>query len=261
MKINIIKAEGTQNHFIIIYDNTNTSLLKTKETIQKLCSSEGGQRIDGLLLLSDENGYDFKMDYYNNDGTWETMCANGARCAALYMHQYQNKNTKLKFLSGDGPHDAEIIADNYVRLKMSSPKYCSKEIQLFDIKGFHVDSGATHFAVEYPGISNQEVKELGSKIRYDDIFQPRGINVNFYERINSHEINVKTYEKGIEDLMMSCGSGSVACVYHLAQSNSILSPTKINVLGGELEVDFNDTWNDVWLSGPAHIEHQTEVNI
>ena len=96
---------------------------------------------------------------------------------------------------------------------------------------------------------------------YDNIFQPRGINVNFYERINSNEINVKTYEKGIEDLMMSCGSGSVACAYHLAQNNSIESPTKINILGGELEVHFNNTWNDVWLSGPAHIEYQTEINI
>ena len=261
MKINIIKAHGTQNHFIIIYDKKNDPYLKKKETIQKLCQSANSKRIDGLLLLSDENQYDFKMDYYNNDGTWETMCANGARCAALYMHQYQNKNTKLKFLAGDGLHQADIITDNHVRLKMSPPKYCSKEIKLFDVSGFHIDSGATHFAIEYPGISNQEVKELGSKIRYDDIFKPRGINVNFYERINSNEINVKTYEKGIEDLMMSCGSGSVACAYHLAQNNSIESPTKINILGGELEVHFNNTWNDVWLSGPAHIEYQTEINI
>ena len=85
MKINIIKAHGTQNHFIIIYDKKNDPYLKKKETIQKLCQSANSKRIDGLLLLSDENQYDFKMDYYNNDGTWETLCLNGLRCASLLI--------------------------------------------------------------------------------------------------------------------------------------------------------------------------------
>ena len=152
MKINIIKAHGTKNQFIIMYDKTNNLELRKKETIQKICTMSKSACVEGLLLLSDEDQYDFKMDYYNNDGTWETMCANGARCAALYMHQYENKGNNLKFLAGDGEHNAEIFNDNYIRLKMISPKYCSKEISLLNIKGFHVDSGATHFVVEYPNI-------------------------------------------------------------------------------------------------------------
>ena len=200
------------------------------------------------------------MDYYNNDGTWETMCANGARCAALYMYSKGHiKNKKIKFEAGDGIHIAKIGNSNNVKLQMVIPKYCSDEIKLLGVSGFHIDSGATHFVVNYPRIENQKVRDLGSQIRCDEVFKPRGINVNFYDILDSHTIYVKTYEKGIEDLMMSCGSGSIACVYHLSQIRRIKSPVKVHVLGGELEIKFSDDWKDVWLSGPAEIEASIEI--
>ena len=102
---------------------------------------------------------------------------------------------------------------------------------------------------------------MGAQIRYDETFKPRGINVNFYEILDAHTIHVKTYEKGIENLMMSCGSGSVACAYHLSKIGKIKSPVTVNVLGGQLQIDFTDDWQEVWLSGPAKIEDSTEINI
>ena len=258
MKIKATKANGTQNHFLIFYSNNKD--LHNREVIKKLMSQTNFERIDGVIILSDKENIDFKMDYYNNDGTWETMCANGARCAVLYMYSRGHiHNKKIKFEAGDGIHIAEIGSSGNVKLQMSKPKYCSNEINLLGVSGFHVDSGATHFVVNYPKIDNQEVKDLGPQIRYHETFGERGINVNFYDVLDTHTIYVKTYEKGIEDLMMSCGSGSVACAYHLSQIKKIKSPLKVHVLGGELGIKFSNDWKDVWLSGHAEIEDSIEV--
>ena len=260
MKIKATKANGTQNHFLIFYSNNKD--LHSKKIIKKLISQTNFERIDGAIILSDKENLDFKMDYYNNDGTWETMCANGARCAALYMYSMGHiQNKKIKFEAGDGIHLAEIEGPNDVRLQMKTPQYCSDEIRLLGVSGFHVDSGATHFVINYPKIDNETAKKLGSKIRYNEAFKPRGINVNFYEILDAHSIYVKTYEKGIESLMMSCGSGSVACAYHLSQIRKIQPPLKVHVLGGELEINFNKNWENVWLSGPAEIEESIEISL
>ena len=136
-----------------------------------------------------------------------------------------------------------------------------KKIELLEVSGFHVDSGATHFVVEYNNIDDKTVKDLGSKIRHDKEFEPRGINVNFYEVLNSHEINVKTYEKGVEDLMMSCGSGSVACTYHLSKTEQVESPVHVHVKGGTLQVDFDNDWENVWISGHAEIENDLMIKV
>ena len=260
VKITATKAHGTQNHFLIFYTHNNQKIIQ--KNIPTIISKVNAKRIDGVLILSDSKVADFKMDYYNNDGTWETMCANGARCAVLFMYQKEIiNNKKMTFEAGDGVHHSEIIQDDYVKLKMLPPKYCSSEIQLLGVKGFHIDSGATHFTVEYPKITDQEVRRLGAQIRYDKIFSPRGINVNFYEIINTNNIYVKTYEKGIENLMMSCGSGAVACAFHLYQIKKIQAPLKVNVPGGELQIDFIQDWKDVWLSGPAKIEFNINLEL
>ena len=260
MKLNISKANGTQNHFLIIH--SNDSFIHDKNKIIDIVKASNSNRIDGVLVLSDSESADFKMDYYNNDGTWETMCANGARCAALYMYEKNIiTSEKMTFEAGDGHHAVKIIGANNVRLKMLTPKYCSKKIELLEVSGFHVDSGATHFVVEYNNIDDKTVKDLGSKIRHDKEFEPRGINVNFYEVLNSHEINVKTYEKGVEDLMMSCGSGSVACTYHLSKTEQVESPVHVHVKGGTLQVDFDNDWENVWILGHAEIENDINIDI
>lgn len=259
MKINITKAHGTQNYFLIIENKENDPRLHQQEYIKKICKYKSDERIDGVLILSD-NHLDYKMDYYNNDGTWETICANGARCAGLYMFNHYHKKI-MEFATGDGIHRIEILDNNLIKLDMIKPKYCSDEIPVHKVKGFHVDSGATHFVVKYPKIKDDTVRQLGAKIRYDKKFSPRGINVNFYEIINKNEINVKTYEKGIEDLMMSCGSGSVASAFHLSMQNMIESPLTVNVPGGKFMIEFDRQWDNVSIIGPAKIEYTYEMEI
>ena len=260
MKINVVKAEGTKNHFLIIKENLKNKDLK--RIFKKSISTTNYTRIDGFLVLSSSKKADFKMDYYNNDGSWETMCANGARCAAIYMYEQKFVNKKkMKIETGDGQHDVEILTQNLVRISMNTPKHKSRCIKISDIEGYHIDSGAEHFVVNYGGISTTKVKKIGRLIRKDKIFKPRGINVNFYEVLNNQKIKVKTYEKGIEDMVYSCGTGSLACVYHLSKTKQIVSPTTILVKGGKLEANFSKNWKKVTLSGSAKIEEKHQIEI
>ena len=250
MKIKITKSDGTGNNFIIIYDNINHKLIKSQ--IQDICNQF---QTDGLLLISDYKNYDYKLDYFNNDGSWETMCANGSRCAALFMFQKKRVNQNILFIAGDGAHQIQIYNQNNIKLSMRQPLFKSDEIISCQYKGRYVDSGAKHFAT-IADISEQEVKIVGKKIRNDKQF-PDGINANFMKIVDSQHIKVSTYEKGIEDMVLSCGSGSVAAAFYAFQNKKIKSPVKISVPGGKLKLTFNDKWDKVWLSGPARLYPET----
>ena len=254
MKIKITKSHGTKNSFIIIYDNKNHLLIQNQ--IKKICQTF---KTDGLLLISDHKNYDYQMDYFNNDGSWETMCANGARCAALFMFQKNKCNQNIHFITGDGPHHIKINNSDSIELSMNLPTFKTSEIQPCGYSGKFVDSGAKHFVTIVNQMNYYQVKSEGSQIRNNTIFESDGgVNVNFLTIIDAHHINVHTYEKGIENMVMSCGSGSVAAAYYAFKKNKIKSPVKISVPGGELKLIFNDSWSDVWLSGPAHLSEEED---
>lgn len=167
------------------------------------------------------------------------------------------------FLAGDGEHQLKFDDTGNIWIKMKSPSFVTDEINLFGFSGRHVDSGAKHFTVEPLKLSNELVQEFGPKIRYADKFAPNGLNVNFGKWISENEIEVITYEKGIEKVMLSCGSGAVATAFYLIGSKQLSSPLKINVPGGELNLKFNENWDDIWLGGPAVIlfESQLDLNL
>ena len=256
MKIKVTKAHGTGNNFVIIYDNTHHDLIIEKKFIKKICDKKIGFGTDGLLLLSSCEDYDYKMDYFNNDGTWETMCANGARCAALFMWQKKLVGNKMSFLAGDGAHQTKIKNQDNIQLSMIQPSLKSEEIISNGYKGQYIDSGAKHFTTIVNHITEADVNKDGKKIRNDKVF-PDGINVNFMKIINPRHMKVLTYEKGIENMVLSCGSGSVASAYYAYQKKLIESPLEISVPGGKLKLIFNTTWDNVWLSGPARLSPET----
>ena len=256
MKIKIIKAHGTKNTFIIIYDNQNHKLIKSN--IKKICQQF---KTDGLIIISDHKKYNYKMDYFNNDGTWETMCANGARCAALSMWKQKKCDKNIIFLAGDGVHKIRIKNEKLISLSMIKPSFKTDEIEANGYKGRFVDSGAKHFTTIINHIEIDSIKSVGKKIRYNQIFEPNGINVNFMKIINKNHIKVWTYEKGIENMVMSCGSGSVAATFYAYTKNKVISPITITVPGGKLSLKFTDDWSDVWLTGPATIKDEIEIEI
>lgn len=261
MDIPFTKAHGTGNDFIILFSEDILSIDLNEDLIQQLCHRRTGIGADGLLLLSPNERLDFKMDYYNSDGSWETMCANGASCAVLYMYRRGLIKNKTSFYAGDGPHDAEIINDNHIRLRMKSPQYKTDSIKVEGFEGCHVDSGARHFAVPVDDLSEINVFKSGQLIRYAGEFSPKGINVNFYTKLGPHSIHVETYEKGIEQMMLSCGSGSVAAAYHASQTLGLQSPIDVTVPGGELIIEFNDTWENVWLTGIAILLFTSTIHL
>tara|TARA_B100000029_G_C17562740_1_gene953982 strand:+ start:314 stop:1111 length:798 start_codon:yes stop_codon:yes gene_type:complete len=258
MKISFTKAHATGNDFVIIYKNDNMGIILTCELIELLCNRKYGIGADGLLFIDSLNGYDFKLDYYNNDGSWETLCANGVRCAALFMFERKLISANATILCGDGPHKIKIEG-NLVSTSMKLPVYKTDTLCVYNYKGRYVDSGAKHFAILVDSVNNIDVERDGSAIRYNDLFLPDGINVNFYS-IDKSFLCVRTYEKGVESEMLSCGSGSVACAYDAFKKGLISPDISIKVKGGELKVMANYELGDVWLSGSATMVYNGQIN-
>jgi len=262
MLIPFTKAHGTGNSFIIIYMSGGKLLHPSLPefgpgfavlTIPKLCKAHSA---DGLLILSKVKKFDFKMDYYNNDGTWETMCANGARCAGLFLYEKGLIEKEAKFITGDGEHEINILDNDNVELTIFPPEYTSDEIYFENgLSGFSINSGAKHFVIEIDinEYTYSELEELGRDIRHSVYFSPHGTNVNFVKKISQNTLSVITYEKGVEAIMQSCGSGSVAAAYHMQKKYNLSNKLTIQVPGGKLFINFLDDWKKVWLKGPAKI--------
>jgi len=260
MLIPFTKAHGTGNHFVIIYLPECPKLELNKKIIEKICDSNIGVGADGLLALSEDNQCNFKMDYYNSDGTWETMCANGARCAGLFLYEKNIINKKATFICGDGSHDMVIDNADNIAITIFPPEYTSDEITIDNFSGFSVNSGAKHFVIEIDDDS-LDLKSIGRKVRNADAFFPYGTNVNFVKKITSSELQVITYEKGVEKIMQSCGSGSVAAAFHMQKKYNLNNNLTIRVLGGKLHINANQNWDEVWLKGPAKLLFNSKINV
>ena len=165
------------------------------------------------------------------------------------------------FKGGDGIHEIKFDDSDIVWIKMNSPIYKTDIIELFGFSGRFVDSGAKHFACKSNDLSPKIAQKFGSLIRYSNEFAPDGVNVNFFKQNSINNISVISYEKGIEKVMLSCGSGSVAATYHANNISKMSSPITIQVPGGTLKLKFDESWKNVWLGGPALLLFESEINI
>ena len=146
-------------------------------------------------------------------------------------------------------------------MQMKTPEYRSNLLSPEGCDGYFIDSGARHFVSESENLNDDFVYRLARKIRFSDAFKPHGINVNFYRLADKQTVDVKTYEKGIEGVMLSCASGSTAVVFHLSKIKCIESPVLVRSTGGNLILKFDATWDDVWVEGPAEFLFDGEINI
>jgi diaminopimelate epimerase len=247
------KCHANGNDFIFILSDDFPKESRTKHIIRRLCCRHTGIGADGLFVISPSEKLDFLLDYYNSDGSWETLCANGSRCAVQFMHQCGHIENKADFLAGDGPHSAKILEGDVVSMQMNIPKYRSGILSPAGYDGYFIDSGARHFVSESENISDDFVRKNGRDIRNSHLFDPRGINVNFYKLVNKHTVDIKTYEKGVEQVMLSCASGSTAVIFHLSKNKRVESPVLVRSTGGNLTFYFDEPWGDVWVTGPAEI--------
>ncbi len=247
------KAHGVGNDFVLLDAGRCPEKVRDPGFVQRVCDRHKGVGADGVLILSpsEEPGVDFKLDYYNADGSWETFCANGTRCAVAFYGRREGQGGKVTLLTGAGQHEAELLPDGLVRLQILAPSHVTDMLEVQGFRGRHVDSGAPHFTTEVEDLSEELVARHGPPIRWDQVFQPRGVNVNFFQRVDPHTIKVITYEKGVESVMLSCASGSTAACYEAASLGGMASPIRVINPGGELVVAFDPQWKDVTVTGPA----------
>jgi diaminopimelate epimerase len=246
------KYHGTGNDFII-FDNRSKKIVFTEPQIASLCHRQFGIGADGLMMILPSDVADFEMKYYNSDGFEGTMCGNGSRCLTALAGDLGIINDKATFLATDGLHQSEILAktnhETYVRVKLNDINQFEKQNNYFII-----DSGSPHYIEFVEDIHRIDVFARGKAIRWDARFEPGGINVNFAE-FKSDRILVKTFERGVENITLSCGTGVTATTIaaNLVR-NTYLNRVMVETDGGTLFVEFKkekDTFTDIWLEGPT----------
>lgn len=249
MNIEFYKYQGTGNDFVLI-DNRSMALPNADQPlVARLCDRKFGIGADGLMLLQNKAGYDFEMVYFNADGNPSSMCGNGGRCITAFAQKLGVIEADATFLAVDGPHEASVQGD-IVRLKMQDVS----SIEQLD-NGWFLDTGSPHVVQFVDAVSELDVVQEGRAIRNNDRFQAEGTNVNFVEAAPNN-IKVRTYERGVEDETLSCGTGVTACVLasFLAGINNEANHCLIETPGGQLTVSFEqheEGFRNIWLEGPA----------
>jgi diaminopimelate epimerase len=258
MLLHFYKYQGTGNDFVII-DNRDGSIELSSQQVALLCDRHFGIGADGLMLLNKHDSYDFEMIYYNADGAPGTMCGNGGRCLTKFAYDKGIQPNKYTFIASDGEHEAVIDANGWVHLKMIDVHEVSKQNEATVL-----NTGSPHYIKQVSGISNYDVFSEGKNIRYNDRYNQKGINVNFVEW-NGDELFVRTYERGVENETLSCGTGVSAAAMAMSNDTTGLQETKIRTLGGSLLIKFNKLdaqhYTDVWLCGPASFVYDGQITI
>jgi diaminopimelate epimerase len=258
MRISFYKYHGTGNDFVLV-DNRSGDVRLTNEQVAHLCHRHYGIGADGLMLLEKADGYDFKMVYYNSDGNESTMCGNGGRCLVAFAQSLGLVTKDVKFVAIDGEHTAHINDDGTISLHMI-------DVADIGINDGHaiLNTGSPHYVLWVNDVKNTNVYFEGNKIRNHSEYQPKGINVNFVQLLDG-QLYVRTYERGVEDETMSCGTGVVATAIAATAKATGNFNTAINTPGGKLNVSFNKptatTANNVILSGPATFVFKGEIEI
>ena len=262
------KMNGAGNDFVML-DNRAGNLQLVPEQIAKICDRHRGVGADGVLVLErPTNGANFRMRYYNADGGEAEMCGNGARCFARYASHVAGPVEKLSFETPAGVIGANLMGE-LVCLQMSEPKdlRLGIKIPLSDrtIDAHFVNSGVPHVVVPVNDLENADVRGIGSAVRHHAMFSPKGANVNFLEWRGDRQISIRTYERGVENETLACGTGVVASALVFAAVERVDGPIGVLVRGGnEMEVAFEKSagqFRNVTLTGPADFVFEGTIEL
>lgn len=250
MKLNFYKYQGTGNDFIMV-DNRLFKLGKNDtKKIARWCNRRFGIGADGFILLENHPTLDFRMVYFNADGNESSMCGNGGRCITAFAKYLNIIDAEATFEAIDGVHKAKIDQQNNVQLQMQNVK----AISIFENHVF-LNTGSPHHVQLERDLKRLDVKQEGSKLRYSNLYDAKGCNINFVAKIADDKFAVRTYERGVEDETLSCGTGvtAVALAMHI-KSQTNKNRVTLETQGGELQVSFEETTNgykNIWLIGPT----------
>jgi len=250
------KYQATGNDFIMIDNRENIFPKQDVTLIEKLCNRKFGIGSDGLILIEEHNEVDFNMVFYNPDGS-QSLCGNGSRCAVNFakaINMIQGNNTT--FMAYDGLHSA-TIKDDLVELSMNKVQNVS---QLAD--GIFVDTGSPHFVRFVDDVHEIDIIPKGSAIRYSEAYQPAGTNVNFVQQLGDQSIFVRTYERGVENETLSCGTGVTGAAI-AASTLDLKTPISVSTKGGELSVNYKQmddgSFEGITLCGPAKLVYEGSI--
>jgi diaminopimelate epimerase len=270
-KISFAKMSGAGNDFILIDKNSHHSLVLSNDLIHKLCDRHNGIGADGIITVSDSKEYDFVMEYFNADGSTGSLCGNGARCAISFAASKLGLNDKIRFLSNGVNYSGEIIGDK-IRFYFNQPKNLKMNFKVKAanqlITADYIDTGSPHVVIDireiakdpskpayrYKNINEVPVYSIGREIRYLSDFAPEGTNVNFIS-IGNGKLYIRTYERGVENETLSCGTGSAASALISFFKDELKPPVILKTHGGDgLIVDFkfeDKKIKELSLTGPV----------
>lgn len=259
MKLEFFKYQGAGNDFVII-DNRNDFFPKENaKLVKKICDRRFGVGADGMMLLEEVEGFDFRMVYFNADGFPGSMCGNGGRCLVSFAHSLELFDQETSF-QANGERYTARMANGQVSLQML-------DVDQLKASDGHVflDTGSPHHVQFEKNVKELDVFARGRKIRYGDPYNEAGTNVNFVEQVDEQTFKVRTYERGVENETLSCGTGVTAVAlasYHLGKTRS--NRLQIQTEGGDLRVDFtveNGKFSNVILTGPATFVYKGNIEV
>jgi diaminopimelate epimerase len=262
------KMNGAGNDFVML-DNRAGELRLAPQQIVHICDRHRGVGADGVLVLEEAaNGADFRMRYYNADGGEAEMCGNGARCFARFAQRTAGAKNELSFETPAGVIGAKLDGD-LVSLQMSEPTDLRMEVEISaageNLRGHFINTGVPHVVVPVESIERVDVRKTGSAIRHHKLFSPKGANANFLEKKSRRRIAIRTYERGVEDETLACGTGVVASALIFATTENVDGPIGVLVRGGsELTVGFKksgDQFTNVTLTGPAEFVFEGNIEL
>lgn len=258
MTIPFYKYQGTGNDFIMIDQITqyNKPVPQDPQLIQRLCHRKLGIGADGVIFLQKHPSYDFEMVYYNPDAS-KSFCGNGSRCVVHLANQLKIIGDHTKFLAIDGVHTA-YIQEGIISIAM-------RDVTAIQRMGndYLVDTGSPHYVRLVEEVGLLDLPRLGKEINNLPPFQNTGTNVNFVQLAGNNRLSMRTYERGVNDETLSCGTGAVAAAL-VASTQGYNSPIHITTPGGELEVSFRANegiFTQVYLIGPATSVFQGQITV
>jgi diaminopimelate epimerase len=263
--MNFYKMSGTGNDFVLLDNRKNTLGIGLSQLVPKLCHRRNGVGADGVLLLEYSSKADFRMRYLNADGGEVSFCGNGGRCIAWFAHSIGAVGETMTFEAGDGLHKAEV-SGHRVKLSMKDPADFRLNFVLdLGSKGYaasFADTGVPHVVIPVMDLQDFPVVETGRKVRHHELFEPAGTNANFIELIDQHHLTIRTYERGVEDETLACGTGSTAAAVISGLQGRAVSPVECLTYGGEiLTVHFkkeDDRITEVFLEGAVRLVFKGE---
>ena len=257
MSISFFKYQSTGNDFVLIDNREGKFPADNNTLIHKICDRKFGVGADGLILLETSEIADFTMQYYNADGSLGSFCGNGSRAVVSFAQSLGIIDDSARFEAYDGLHEA-IIADTHIQIKMADVQ---NGRQL--LNGTFIDTGSPHYIEFVENLDDMDVVQQGRAVRNSTIFSPNGSNINYVEKVGQGKIRVRTYERGVENETLSCGTGVTASAIAAAGAG-LGNNIAISTLGGDLKVWFehNDTgYHNIWLEGPTEKVFSGELQV